>query len=101
MTYELFMVLLFAVSVLSSLFTEAIKKVLKEKNATYSANTLTGCVAAILSIVVWLGYVFIAGVTVTMQLVVWLVALVLLSWVAAMVGYDKVIQAMAQIKNKK
>ena len=95
------MVLLFAVSVLSGLFTEAVKKVLKEKKVNYSANTLTGYVAVVLSIVVWLGYVFITGATVTMQLVVWLVALVLLSWAAAMVGYDKVVQTMAQIKNKK
>lgn len=98
MMYELFMVLLFAVSVLNGLFTEAVKKILKEKKVNYSANTISGCIAVILSIVVCVCYVIMTGTVVNAQLIIWLVALVLLSWLAAMVGYDKVIQAVTQIK---
>lgn len=32
------------------------------------------------------------------KMAVYLIALVLLSWIASMVGYDKVIQAIAQLK---
>ena len=99
--YELFMVLLFAVSVLNGLFTEAVKKILKEKKVNYSANTITGCIAIVLSIAVGVCYVIMTGAVVNAQLIIWLVALVLLSWLAAMVGYDKVIQAITQIKTGK
>jgi len=101
MRYELFMILLFAVSVINGLFTEAVKKILKEKKVNYSANTITGCIAVVLSVVVGVCYVIMADAAVNAQLIVWLVALVLLSWLAAMVGYDKVIQAITQIKTGK
>ena len=101
MMYELFMVLLFAVSVLNGLFTEAVKKILKEKKVNYSANAVTGCIAIVLSIAAGVCYVIMTGAAVNAQLIIWLVALVFLSWLAAMVGYDKVLQAITQIKTGK
>ena len=99
--YEVFMLMLFAVSVMNGLFTEAVKKILKEKKVNYSANTITGCIAIVLSIAVGVCYVIMTGAVVNAQLIIWLVALVLLSWLTAMVGYDKVMQAITQIKTGK
>ena len=101
MKYELFMILLFAVSLFNGLFTEAVKKILKEKKVNYSSNTITGCIAVVLSIAVGVCYVIITGAAVNATLIIWLVALVLLSWLSAMVGYDKVMQAITQIKTGK
>ena len=100
MTFEFFMVMLFVVSIFTSLFTEGIKKWLQDRGKTYSANALAGYVAVGLSLVVGIGYVIITGAVISAQLAVWLIALMLLSWLAAMVGYDKVVQAINQIKKK-
>lgn len=95
---EIFLLGLLIVSTLTALATEAVKKVLAEHNKTYRANTLAGLVALIVSIGVGIGYVLIAGIAFTTTIIVCLVALVFMSWLCAMVGYDKVIQAISQFK---
>ena len=100
MTFEVFMAMLFIVSVFTSLFTEGIKKWLQNRQKTYSANALAGYVAIVLSIAVFIGYVIVIGATLNAKLAVCLFALMLLSWLSAMVGYDKVVQAINQVKTK-
>ena len=51
-----------------------------------------------LSVLVSLGYVILTEAAFNAKLAVYLIALMLLSWLAAMVGYDKVIQAISQFK---
>lgn len=99
MTLEVFLVLLFSVSVFTSLFVEGIKKFMGEKYKL-SSNVLAGVVAIVLSVCVGVSYCIFMGVTFNAQVIILLIALILLSWLCAMVGYDKVIQAIMQIKDK-
>lgn len=98
MSIEIFLFMLLIVSVFTGLFTEGIKKVLTECGKTYKANILAGCVAVGLSVAVGAGYVVIMEAQINAKMAVVLIALVLLSWLSAMVGYDKVIQAISQFK---
>lgn len=101
MTLEIFLFGLLVVSVLTGLVTEAIKKWLQERDKHYYPNSLAGCVAVGLSIAVGIAYVIVTGAAINAQMTVYLIALVLLSWLCAMVGYDKVIQAISQFKTYK
>lgn len=98
MNFETFLVGLMVVSTLTSLVTEAIKNILKEHNKTYHANTLAGIVSAVLSIGVGVGFVFFTEASFTAQMIICIIALVFMSWLCAMVGYDKVV---GQFKNLK
>lgn len=96
--FEVFLIGLMVVSTLTSLVTEAVKKILVEYNVKYRANTLVGIVAAVLSAAIGIGYVVIASIGFSAQVVVCLIALVFLSWLCAMVGYDKVIASLKTVK---
>lgn len=96
---QTFLTGLLVTSTLTGLTTEAVKKILTEYNKQYQANTLAGIVALVLSMGVGIGYVIATGTGFTTQIVSSLVALVFMSWLCAMVGYDKVVQTISQIKN--
>lgn len=98
MTFEIFMMGLLLVSVLTGLFMEAIKGWLLERGKKFYYNALAGYVAAVLSVLVSAGYLIITETAFNLKMAVYLIALVLLSWLAAMVGYDKVIQSITQFK---
>lgn len=99
-SFELFLIGLLGISILTGLATEAVKKVLTDLNKTYRANILAGLVSLVLSTAIGIGYIIVTNTTFTAQIVVYLVALVFMSWLCAMVGYDKVIQAISQFKTK-
>lgn len=96
--FETFLIGLMVVSTLTSLVTEAIKKIFTEHNKVYHSNTLAGIVAVLLSIAIGIGYAIIASVTFTAQFVVCVIALMFMSWLCAMVGYDKVISTFKSNK---
>lgn len=96
--FEIFLFGLLITSTLTGLVTEAVKKVLTEHNRDYRANTLAGIVALILSAAIGVAYVVLTGTVFTSQIVVCLIAHVVMSWLCAMVGYDKVIQTISQFK---
>lgn len=98
MSLEVFLLGLLIVSTLTGLFTEAIKKWLDERETKYYSNALAGYVAIGLSIAVGIAYIILVGAVLNAQTAVYLIALILLSWLCAMVGYDKVMQAIAQFK---
>ncbi len=85
-------------STLTGLLTEGIKKLCEEHNRTYHSNTLAGIAAAVISLLVGIGYVLYTGTPITAQIICSVIALILLSWLCAMVGYDKVIQTISQFK---
>lgn len=97
---ETFLLGLLIVSTLTSLTTEGVKKLLDERKVVYSTNALAGIVAAVLSLCIGIGYVMLSEVGFTQQIIVYLIALVFLSWLCAMVGYDKVVQSIAQLKKR-
>ena len=98
MTLEIFLMGLMIVSTLTSFVTEAVKIIFTEHNWKYSANTIAGICAFIVATVVGVCYVLFTGTEVTTQVVITNIALVILSWLCAMVGYDKVIQSLEQFK---
>lgn len=96
---EIFLLGLLIVSTFTSLVTEGVKKILSEHNVTYYANTLVAIVSVVLSVFIAIGYMILTGVTFNTNVLVVIIAMIILSWLCAMVGYDKVIQALYQIKN--
>lgn len=96
---QIFLMGLLMVSTLTGLTTEAIKNVLIDLGKTYHANVLAGIVSLVISAAVGVSYVVIAGIGFTSQTVVYLIALVFMSWLCSMVGYDKVMQAIKQFKS--
>lgn len=100
MTLQVFLSGLLLVSILTGLVTEAIKTIFEEQKKKYYSNTIAGVVAVILAVLVDLGYTVLNGVVFNASWIVCLVALIGLSWLCAMVGYDKVIQALSQIRSK-
>lgn len=97
---QFFMTGLVVVSALIGLATEAVKKIMTEYNKTYRANTLAGIISLVLSTVIGVCYVVVTGAAFTAQVVVGIVTFVFMSWLCAMVGYDKVIQTIAQFKDE-
>ena len=100
-SFETFLLGLLVVSTLTGLVTEAVKKMMAERNLEYKANTLAGIVSFVLSAAIGLGYVLLSNIGFTTQVIVYLVALVFTSWLCAMVGYDKVVQTISQFKSFK
>ncbi|EET60367.1 hypothetical protein BRYFOR_07563 [Marvinbryantia formatexigens DSM 14469] len=98
MSMDMFLAMLLIVSVLTGLFTEAVKKTLDDFGKAYCSNILAGATAAVLAVLVDAGYVILAGAVLNSKMAVYLIALVLLSWLSAMVGYDKVMQTISQIR---
>lgn len=100
-TFDIFLLGVMGVGLITGLATQAIKSVLKEHNKTYHTNTLAGIVAVITSLLVGFGYVIVCDVALTSSVFVYMIALTIASWLGAMNGYDKIIQTILQIKNKK
>ena len=98
MTMEIFLLLLLITSSVAGLATEGIKKLLDERQSNYSKNALAGYVSLALSLLVGGGYIILFEIPIDTKLFVYLIALMLLSWLCAMVGYDKVIQTISQLK---
>ena len=98
MSLSVFLMLLMLVSTFTGLVTEAVKKCLQEKGKTYYANALAGYTYVGLSIAVGAAYIILTSAAINEQMAVYLIALVFMSWLASMVGYDKVIQAISQFK---
>ena len=95
---HVFMLGVLITSTLTGLATEAVKKLLAEHSKNYYANTQAGIVSVILSVAIGIGYMMLSSISFTSQTIVYLIALVFISWLCAMVGYDKVIQAISQFK---
>ena len=97
---QIFMTGLVVMSALVALVTEAVKKILAEYDKKYYANTLAGIVSLVLSTAVSVCYTVVSGGAFTAQVIVGIITFVFMSWLCAMVGYDKVIQTIAQFKSE-
>ena len=101
MSFEFILSALLLVSLLTGLVTQGIKTLLDEYNKTYYSNTLAAVVSIVLSVGVTVGYMVITETAWNYKIAVYLIALILLSWLCAMLGYDKIVQALSQWKNGK
>lgn len=101
MTFEIFTILAFLIAIVTAFATEGIKKWLTEKKITYAANALAGEVAVALSIVISIGYMILVEAAFNAKMAVILIALAFVSWLGAMIGYDKVKQLFEQFRQVK
>lgn len=98
MSLEFLVIALLAVSILTNLTVEGIKKVADKKAANYSANVLAAVTSVAISVVVSVGYLVWTETAFNAKIAVELIALMYLSFLSATNGYDKVIQAIRQIQ---
>ena len=98
MNLQTFLMGLLIASTMTSLATEAVKTILVENGKNYYANTLAGVVSLFVSTALGVGYIVLTNAVISTHVIVYLIALVFMSWLCAMVGYDKVIQAISQFK---
>ena len=101
MTVEMFIILLTAFSVVTSLVTEAVKKFFDSINVTYASNIIALAVAVFVGgagTVIFYAFndiepSFINNISVFLMMGA--------NWIGSMVGYDKVKQAIIQLSGGK
>ena len=86
-----------AISVLTTLTVQAIKKLLDERKMTYSSNALAAMVAICMSLICSLAYCLYNTIFVNVQVVISIITLMFLSFLGSTVGYDKVTQLIKQM----
>lgn len=97
MNYNIFAILLLVISTLTGLVTEAVKKLLDERGMATKPNTTAGIISLVLSVAVGVAYIIFNGEAFTSQTIIAIIALTFLSWLCAMLGYDKVMQTLTQL----
>lgn len=102
---DLFLSLLFIISIVTSVLTEAFKKYFESNNSSYSSNKIALIISLLASGFTITGY-FIFGkipfsVSTLPQLIFFSILLCVASWLSAMLGYDKIVQLIKQIKDTK
>lgn len=100
MSLEFLFLALLAVSVLTNLTVEGIKKLLEDKE-NYSLNVMAATVSVILSVALSAGYLIWTETMINARIAVELIALAYLSFLVSTNGYDKVVQAIRQIKRER
>lgn len=100
MSIQVFLVMLLACSLFTSLTVEGIKKVTEGMQVKYSTNIVAAVVAIVLALAISCGYNVYMALAFDAKFWIAVCGLVFLSWLCAMVGYDKVIQAIAQLSKK-
>jgi len=98
MTVELFLVLLTVLSVLTSLFAEGIKKFLDSMKLEYASNILVLIVAVLVGGIGTAVFYLWNDIAFTSLNIICLFLMMCANWLGAMIGYDKVTQAIKQIK---
>jgi hypothetical protein len=99
MTLTLFMTLILILAVAVSLITEAVKKFLADTKIKYPVNALVLVVAVIVGVGgTAIAYIFM-GIPFSPPNILCMVLMGIAVWVGAMVGYDKVLQMIEQVKH--
>lgn len=99
MNISIFLMLLFAFSVVSGLFTECAKKIINDK-ANLSYNIIALCIALIVGSVGTSVYYQLNDIPFNADNIIYMILLGLASGLCSMLGYDKVKQSIIQITNK-
>lgn len=99
MSIEFLCIALLVVSILTNLTVQGIKSVLDKQNANYSANVMAAIVSVVISVAVSAAYLIWTETAINGKIAVELIALMYLSFLVATNGYDKVVQAIKQIKD--
>ena len=97
MTVETFLLLLTALSVITGLFTEGLKKTLDAAKVKYASNILVLMVSVIVGGAGTTIFYLYTGVEWNSLNVTSIFLMIIANWLGAMIGYDKVIQAIKQM----
>lgn len=97
MTFQIAMFLLTICAAFTGLITEAIKKAFNATKPTIVALV----VSVIVGIGVPVGYILINGLSFGVTEIVYLIAMVILTWLSATLSYDKVKQIIEQLSGVK
>ena len=92
---------LIAVSLLTNLTVEGLKKLMDERGMTYSSNLLAAVTSVIIAAAIFGGYMIMNDIAFTIKIAVQIVVLMYLAFLASAVGYDKIVQTLKQIKETK
>lgn len=96
MSVELFLSLLLGFSTITSLITEAIKKIIK--NSDFPVDMIVLCVSILVGGVGSMIYYMIMNIPVDGMNVTYCALMAIATWLSSMVGYDKVVEAIKQLK---
>lgn len=94
MTVQLFMFLFTIGSLVSSMLTEAVKKAF----ANVSTNIIALVDACVVGILGTVAAYILMGIAFTVANIICIVLMAICIWIGSMIGYDKVIQTISQIK---
>lgn len=97
MTVEIFLILLTVFATVTSLVTEAVKKVLDSAKVTYASNILVLCSSAVVGGCGTTAFYLLNGYSFGSFEIVCILLMVCANWLGSMIGYDKVKQAITQI----
>ena len=97
MTVQMFITLLTAFSAITSLCTEACKKILDGANIKYASNILVFIIACVIGIGGTGVYYVFGGICFDAINVICMILMGIASAIGATVGYDKVIQTISQL----
>lgn len=95
-----FLMLLFAFSVISGLFTECVKKLANDK-ANFSYNIIALCTSLSVGVIGTGIYYQLNNIAFDANNIIYMILLGLSSGLCSMLGYDKVKQTIIQITDKK
>ena len=98
MDWSFLFIALGAISVVTSLTVEGVKKIFDERQIKYSANILAVIVSITLTIVGSICYVIYTETPITAQVIIEMIVLAFLSFLMATTSYDKLIQAIKQLQ---
>ena len=101
MTIQTFLVLLAVFSTFTSLFTEAVKLFLDSLKIKYASNLVVLAAAVFIGGAGMTCFYLFGGIPWTVQNTVCIFLMVAANWLVAMLGYDKVMQAITQLKGGK
>lgn len=90
-----FLMLLVLCSAMTTLATEAVKNQVGD-GSKIPNNILAGIMSVIVQAIICTGYIILNNTVLTIQIWVYIIGLILLSWLCAMTSYDKVIQTIKQ-----
>lgn len=89
--------ILLVCSTLTGLIVEAIKKMFTIERP----NIVAAITSVIVGISVSIGYMIISHIPMSTDSILYVIGIVVLSWLMSMLGYDKVMQTLLQIVGKK
>ena len=97
MTTQIFLILLTAFAVITSLLTQGVKYFLDGVKVNYASNIVVLIIAVLVGVCGMLVYYTINGIPFIATNIVYIFLMALANWLGAMLGYDKVKQAIQQI----